>query len=634
MKKIILILAALNLIVFPVHSQSKVQLNQNNEISYNLKDLFMAKGTMINGGFHSPSLESNVLKDSPFRYVTIYLPPGYKTSPNNYYPVLYLLHGFFGRNQTFFQDETYGFNLQYMLDTLINRNLLTPVIVVTPNANNRFSGSWYTNSEVTGNWEDFIVQDLVHYMDSCYRTLKAAGSRGISGHSMGGYGACKIAMKHPDTFTSVYPLSGPLSLNIQVMEKYKDYVPDAKIAETFDGLPVPVQLLISEAAAFAPDTSVKPFFGQFPLDTSGGLIDTIWQRWLEHDPLTMINDYKDSILKLRAFQFDCGRSDLDMFDQNVLFSQALTDAKIEQPFLEYDGDHFSRIESRFQDHVLPFFSMYLDHVLPGITRGSASYLDSSDTLVVEMDRDGTVYIVPQNTPAVLDSIIEYQIVSLAATANSLVEFPLTDMEYGDYIVFGVDTSNSAISIPLPFAVDKIATAPTVTLARDTYVKNDTIFASSDKDGTILLVIVGTTPDNIYSQRNRIKDRATVTADNSVGFLTTGLYPKEYLIYAEDKYGLFSDPILVNLVEDVTGISVSTSGGIQIFPNPARNVITLKTLETGPYSLEIISLNGQQIHKGVIEGTTHQIDLSTFQKGVYFITIRSKDFVSNRKFIKL
>jgi len=623
MKKNILTLAVFIFILFPLHSQDK-----------GLHDLFMAKGTMMNRGFLSPSLADNVLYDSQYRNVNIYLPPGYKTSPNNVYPVLYLLHGFGGWYDTFFQNETYGFNLKYMLDTLINRNLLTPIIVVSPDASNKFYGSWYTNSEVAGNWEDFIVKDLVEYMDSTYRTLKAVGSRGITGHSMGGYGSCKIAMKHPDTFSAAYPLSGLLSLNIQVTENYKDYMLDAKKAETFDELHTLVQILISEAAAFAPDTSVKPFFGQFPLDASGELIDTIWRRWLEHDPLTMINEYKDSILKLRAFQFDCGRSDLLMFDPNVLFSQVLTENEIEHTFLEYDGDHFSGIEGRFQDHVLPFFSKHLDHVLPGISRKSASYLESSDTLVFEMDRDGIVYIVSQNTSAVLDSIVENQIASLAATANSVVEFPLTDMEYGDYIAFGVDTSNSAISIPLPFAVDKIASSPTLTLARDTCMKNDTIFASSDKDGTIFLVNVGTTPENIFSQRNRIKDQATVTGGNSVGFLSAELYPKEYLVYAEDKYGLFSEPLPLSLVEDATEIFNSTSRGIQLFPNPASNMITLETQEPGPYSLEIISLNGQQILMGEMDGTTHQIDLSSFQKGVYLITIRSKGKLITEKIVKL
>src|SRR5205085_3914749 len=88
------------------------------------------------------------------------------------------------------------------------------MIIVVPNGTNAYSGSFYTNSAVTGNWEDYLIRDLTSYIDGKYRTLASAESRGIAGHSMGGYGSIILAMKHPDVFGAVYALS-PCCLGIE-----------------------------------------------------------------------------------------------------------------------------------------------------------------------------------------------------------------------------------------------------------------------------------------------------------------------------------------------------------------------------------------------------------------------------------
>ena len=74
--------------------------------------------------------------------------------------------------------------------------------------------------------------------------------------------------------------------------------------------------------------------------------------------------------------------------------------------------------------------------------------------------------------------------------------------------------------------------------------------------------------------------------------------------------------------------------ISIYPNPSNSILTIETGISDHYNIEITCLNGQMMYKTEMEGTTYQLDLSSFQKGVYFITIRSKDFVTTRKIIKL
>ena len=87
------------------------------------------------------------------------------------------------------------------------------MIIVMPNAYTRYQGSMYSSSLTTGDWENFIARELVAYIDSHYRTISNRMSRGLAGHSMGGYGTLRIGMKHPDVFSSIYALSVLLSLN-------------------------------------------------------------------------------------------------------------------------------------------------------------------------------------------------------------------------------------------------------------------------------------------------------------------------------------------------------------------------------------------------------------------------------------
>jgi len=81
------------------------------------------------------------------------------------------------------------------------------MIVVMPDAYTIYRGRMYSNSVTTGDWEGFVTRDLVAYIDSHYRTIPARASRGLAGHSMGGYGTIRIGMKYPDIFSSLYAMS-------------------------------------------------------------------------------------------------------------------------------------------------------------------------------------------------------------------------------------------------------------------------------------------------------------------------------------------------------------------------------------------------------------------------------------------
>src|SRR6476469_1874460 len=166
-----------------------------------------AGGVIHRDSVPAPALRRNMVGDPHWDRVSIYLPPSYSRRPGRRYPVLYFLHGFDADDRALIKGAYQNLNIRISMDSLIRAGLVEEMIIVMPNARNAFNGSFYTNSPVTGNWEQFIVRDLVNYVDRKYRTIKSRDSRGIAGHSMGGYGALRIAMRHPEVFSAVYALS-------------------------------------------------------------------------------------------------------------------------------------------------------------------------------------------------------------------------------------------------------------------------------------------------------------------------------------------------------------------------------------------------------------------------------------------
>ncbi|MGW8316588.1 MAG: alpha/beta hydrolase-fold protein, partial [Bacteroidales bacterium] len=422
-------------------------------------DPFSVSGTTELVSIHGSGLEGNLLGDSPDRAASVYLPPGYENSPENRYPVLYFLHGYTSSHLSFFGGSSAFPDLDFskIMDKLINSGAVPPVIIVSPNVNNKYGGCFYTNSYVTGQWEDFIARDVIDFVESNYRVISKRESRGIAGHSMGGYGTITLAMKHPELFSSAYTLSAALmDLEEYVFGqeiKEEKYLDEAVNGMRFEDLSFYARTYVAIAAAFAPDSTASPFLGRLPLDTSGAIIDSVWQKWLDHDPSWMLPTYRDNLMEYTAIQMDCGTSDQYYFyAHNESFSDSLTRYGIEHVFEGYEGDHVNRLANRIETRLLPFFFENLEHEVPGIIRTGAWNLEPSDSLVLEMDLDGTIYIVPAATGAVLDSILEHQILAVQAVAKSRVKIPLTNCEYDSYVAYGMNETHSGISLPVPFSV--------------------------------------------------------------------------------------------------------------------------------------------------------------------------------------
>src|SRR5947209_1708777 len=151
---------------------------------------------------HSPAIVGNLEGESADRDVLVVLPPSYAKSPHRRYPVVYALHGYSIGAEQWIKE----IHVPQTVEGAFAKGA-REMIVVFPDAKTIHNGSMYSSSVTTGDFENFVARDLVGYIDRHYRTIPDRKSRGLVGHSMGGYGATRIGMKHADVFGSLYIMS-------------------------------------------------------------------------------------------------------------------------------------------------------------------------------------------------------------------------------------------------------------------------------------------------------------------------------------------------------------------------------------------------------------------------------------------
>ena len=331
-----------------------------------------ASGAQAQGGIThvdtivAQSLRGNLIGDTNRREVTVYLPPGYSKHPRRRYPVVYLLHGFAADHRAFMAGVYSNMNTRLSMDSLIHEGLVKEMIVVTPNARNAFDGSFYANSVTTGNWEDFVYRDLVSFIDRRYRTIRNRSGRGIAGHSMGGYGALWVGMRHPETFSAIYALS-PCCLRDFGAVAQRGVAPWKAALRVTDKSQIlkagfTADLLLALAAVYSPDAAKPPLFIDLPNRLEGDSIievPEIAAKW-QTSPMTFVARYAANLSRMHI-AFDAGRQDAlrDIPISVTMLDSALTELGVLHTAELYDGDHMRRIRSRIESHAMPFFSKVL-----------------------------------------------------------------------------------------------------------------------------------------------------------------------------------------------------------------------------------------------------------------------------------
>jgi S-formylglutathione hydrolase len=327
-------------------------------------------GVVIRETVHSPSLEGNLLGDPADQPVAIYLPPGYEDGVRRY-PVLYLLHGIGGSQEDWLNGGYQGLSIAALVDSLLAAGAIQPMIVVMPNGTNRYIGTYYTNSPVSGGWEDWIARDLVAYVDGAYRTLPRAGSRGIAGHSMGGMGAFGIAMHQPGIFSAVWamnPCCLAMVADIEDDDAAWERASSIRTLADFDaaleGRDFYPVAIVALAAAFSPRPDLPPLYVELPFRVADGEVvpsGPPHAKWLASFPVAQARAHRDALEGLRALRFDTVFDDefAHIPPSSRMLADTLAELGVPHVFEMYEGDHRSRMRERMTTLVLPFFSEIL-----------------------------------------------------------------------------------------------------------------------------------------------------------------------------------------------------------------------------------------------------------------------------------
>lgn len=334
------------------------------------------KGRVVTETISAPSLVGNLIADKAEKTISVYLPPSYDSAQARY-PVVYFLPGY-GGGWYPFEDQ---------MNRLIASGGVKEMIVVTVPGQHRFGGSFYVNSPVTGNWEDLIVVDIVGYVDAHYRTLPQSASRGIGGHSMGGYGALNLAMLHPDVFGAVYSLSpglfDPNGLAESQMFSYEGAIKAflalqdrlaplsredaARQFETEAGrTSADLNFTIAYGEAFAADPSKNAPYVDYPYRYEGTSLvrdAEVWAHWEEGFGGIAVETerYRANLLSLAAIGLDYAPNDNYAWIPKgcEYYVATLTAAGIPIEVNTHRGGHQGLLRQRLEQFLLPFFSRVL-----------------------------------------------------------------------------------------------------------------------------------------------------------------------------------------------------------------------------------------------------------------------------------
>ena len=343
-------------------------------------------------------LADNPLGDTATRRLGVWLPQEYDAGATHgrgrRFPVLYDLVGFTGTGIAHLNWKPFSENVAERAARLVHERRMGPAIIVFPDCFTALGGNQYVNSPAIGNYADFLLQEVVPLVDTEFRTLASREHRGCFGKSSGGYGAMIHGMKYTSHwgaianhsgdayFDFVYRADWPNTLN--ELGKYRKPprragryshrldstgeqhmaagLDDGRVRRFLEAVWKKPKLSAAEghaimnvcmAATYDPDPEAPLGFRlPFHLE-SGALLPERWQRWLMHDPVLLVPQYKRNLRRLKGLYVDCGwRDQYQIHYGSRQLSRALEKAGITHHYEEFDDDH-SDIDYRM-DVSLPY----------------------------------------------------------------------------------------------------------------------------------------------------------------------------------------------------------------------------------------------------------------------------------------
>ena len=321
----------------------------------------METGRVVTERIKSRILKGNPLGDPAERDITVYLPPKY--DPAKRYPIAYGIVGYTGTGRSLFNVDPLGEDLAHRMDRLIASGTCGPMIIAAPDCFTRVGGNQYINSSAVGRYEDFLLKEVLPFVEERYRV----GRRGIWGKSSGGYGSMVLGMRHPDVFSALADHSGDSLFELCYIQDF----PPALAAFRRAGGPkkwldafwrdenrhrtehAPVLNALGMAAFYSPNPRSRTMGIDFPFDLeTGEWRPDVWKRWRSWDPVTMLDDHIRDLRRLRLVYIDCGTQD----QYNLIWGARtlhakLNRARVRHTYQEFEDTH-SNIPYRY-DVSLP-----------------------------------------------------------------------------------------------------------------------------------------------------------------------------------------------------------------------------------------------------------------------------------------
>jgi esterase/lipase superfamily enzyme len=292
-------------------------------------------------GINAPSLLNSIVTVDTIQNAKVFLPPYYNSDSTTKFPVVYFIHGY---SDNYASD--YGiFKAAY--DEMVAEEI-NEFIIVSVNSNCNIGGTFCVNSPVLGNWEEHISDEVINYIDENFRTINSKESRGVSGFSMGGFGALFLGLRHADVYNLVYAVAPGVLMNVDFKSAYNRWSSDGG---TF---------LNAYGAAFSPNLDIKYPHAEKPVFDNSLADNLIIERWLDGfgNFDKKVSDYLAGSNRIKKFGIDYGSSDyytwiprgceylMGVFDNNAIPYEK---NKIS------GGIHEVNLE-QVRTYMLPFFS--------------------------------------------------------------------------------------------------------------------------------------------------------------------------------------------------------------------------------------------------------------------------------------
>jgi hypothetical protein len=296
----------------------------------------------------SKALEGNVLGDPVERPLWVYVPPGYEPDGETRLPSVYVIQGYTGHLAMWSNRSAYRQPYPETADQIFADGNVPPCIVVWVDAWTAYGGSQFVDSPGTGRYHAYLCDEVVPFVDAHYRTLNSPDHRGIQGKSSGGFGAMITPMLRPDLFGGMATHAGDALYEYCYIGEFPKAVRalrgwDGSIEKWWDDFRSRVAftnkddnlllMMLGISACFSAEPDGTPVL---PFDPHSGVLrDHVWQRWLDWDPVRMVDSHAEALRGMRAIWIDAGTRDEWYLDlgavafKDALASNGVTDLHFE-----------------------------------------------------------------------------------------------------------------------------------------------------------------------------------------------------------------------------------------------------------------------------------------------------------------